>query len=107
MEGRTLAIATYNTKLDDDFQILTPGPGRARRRSRPGCAQVEARIEADMDPFVAARQMDTDEIVELGELRDWLAALVEMSYQGIGYRRVKNPRIWTMHDLQEIAGGVR
>src|SRR5215207_6407834 len=23
MEGRTLAIATYNTKLDDDFQIMT------------------------------------------------------------------------------------
>ena len=37
--------------------------------------ETEARIEGDMDPFVAARQMDTDEIVELGELRDWLAAL--------------------------------
>ena len=31
--------------------------------------EVEARIEGDMDPFVAARQMDTDEIVALGELR--------------------------------------
>lgn len=106
MEGRTLAIATYNTKLDDDFQILTQDPDE-RQKIQDGMRAVEARIEADMDPFVAARQMDTDEIVELGAVRDWLAALVEMSYQGVGYRRVKNPRIWTMHDLQEIVGGVR
>ena len=61
--------------------------------------ETEARIEGDMDPFVAARQIDTDEIVELGELRAYLAALVEMAYQNTGYRRVKNPRIWSMHDL--------
>ena len=41
MEGRTLAIATYNTKLDDDFEIVTKDPrsaGRSKRacsRSRP------------------------------------------------------------------------
>jgi acetyl-CoA carboxylase carboxyltransferase component len=34
MEGRTLAIATYNTKLDDDFQIVVTDPESARR-SRP------------------------------------------------------------------------
>jgi acetyl-CoA carboxylase carboxyltransferase component len=106
MEGRTLAIATYNTKLDDDFQILTQDP-EERQKIQDGMRAVEARIEADMDPFVAARQMDTDEIIELASMRDWLAALVEMSYQGVGYRRVKNPRIWTMHDLHEIASGVR
>jgi len=42
-------------------------------RTAPG-AVTEARIERDMDPFVAARQMDTDEIVELGELRAYLGA---------------------------------
>jgi biotin carboxyl carrier protein len=57
-----------------------------------------------MDPFVAGRQMDTDEIVEVSALRDWLAALVEMSYQSIGHRRVKNPRIWSLHDLAVLAG---
>jgi hypothetical protein len=57
-----------------------------------------------MDPYVAARQMDTDEITRLAELRGWLAALVEMSYQGAGYRRVKNPRIWSLHDLDLIGG---
>lgn len=106
MEGRTLAIATYNTKLDDDFEIMTSDP-EERRKIQEGMREVEARIEKDMDPFVAARQMDTDEIVELGSLRDWLAALVEMSYQGIGYRRIKNPRIWTMHDLDVLVSGVR
>jgi 3-methylcrotonyl-CoA carboxylase beta subunit len=106
MEGRTLSIATYNTKLDDDFQIAVDDPAE-RARIEQGMRDVEARIEQDMDPFVAARQQDTDEIVRLDELRAWLETLVEMSYQGIGHRRIKNPRIWSMHDLHEIAGGVR
>nr|HEX4312527.1 carboxyl transferase domain-containing protein [Kofleriaceae bacterium] len=106
MEGRTLAIAAFNTKLDDDFQILATDPAE-RAKIQKGMADTEARIERDMDPFVAARQMDTDEIVELGELRAYLAALVEMAYQGCGYRRVKNPRIWSMHDLRELVGGPR
>ena len=90
MEGRTLAIAAHNTKLDDDFEIVTKDP-EERARIAASMDAMEARIEADMDPFVAARQMDTDEIVELGALRDWLAALVEMSYQSPGYRRLKKP----------------
>lgn len=106
MEGRTLAIATYNTKLDDDFAIAVSDP-EERQKIATGMREVEARIEKDMDPFVAARQMDTDEIVELGELRNWLVALVEMSYQSVGYRRLKNPRIWSMHDLRELVSGVR
>ncbi|HTR50736.1 MAG TPA: carboxyl transferase domain-containing protein [Kofleriaceae bacterium] len=106
MEGRTLAIAAFNTKLDDDFQILATDPAE-RAKIEAGMRETEARIERDMDPFVAARQMDTDEIVELGELRAYLAALVEMAYQSTGYRRVKNPRIWSLHDLRELVGGAR
>ena len=68
-------------------------------------AAVESRIEADMDPYVAARQMDTDEIVELAQLRGYLCMLTEASYQSVGYRRVKNPRIWSMHDLHVLTGG--
>ncbi len=106
MEGRTLAIASYNSKLDDNFEIVTTDP-KERTRIEQRMAEVEARIEADMDPYVAARQLDTDEIVRIDELRDWLEVLVEMSYQGIGYRRVKNPRIWTMHDLDVLLSGGR
>lgn len=106
MEGRTLAIAAYNTKLDDDFQIMATDPAE-RAKIEAGMRDTEARIERDMDPFVAARQMDTDEIVELGELRAYLGALVEMSYQNTGYRRIKNPRIWSMHDLRVLVGGPR
>jgi 3-methylcrotonyl-CoA carboxylase beta subunit len=106
MEGRTLAIATYNTKLDDDFNIMATDPAE-RARIESGMREVEARIERDMDPFVAARQMDTDEIVEVSSLRPWLAALIEMTYQSTGSRRVKNPRIWSMHDLRELVGGPR
>jgi acetyl-CoA carboxylase carboxyltransferase component len=106
MEGRTLAIATYNTKLDDNFEIVSQDPAE-RAKIEADMQAVEKRIEADMDPYVSARQMDTDEIVELGELRDYLAALVEMSYQNTGYRRIKNPRIWTLHDLAVLTGGIR
>ena len=70
-----------------------------------GMEQVASRIEADMDPYVAARQLDTDEIVALSELRQYLSALVEMSYQATGARRIKNPRIWSLHDLDVLAGG--
>jgi 3-methylcrotonyl-CoA carboxylase beta subunit len=105
MEGRTLAIATYNTKLGDDFQILSQDPAE-RQAIHEGMRAVERRIEQDMDPYIAARQMDTDEIIELGELRAYLSALVDMSYQSTGYRRIKNPRIWSMHDLQVLTGGV-
>src|SRR5262245_36268812 len=83
MEGRTLAIAAYNTKLDDDFQVLATDPAE-RAKVEAGMKEVEARIEKDMDPFVAARQLDTDEIVELGALRSWLCDLTEMAYQNTG-----------------------
>jgi acetyl-CoA carboxylase carboxyltransferase component len=99
MEGRTLAIASYSTKLDDDFRVKTDDPDERGAIER-GMTEVERRIERDMDPVVAASQMDTDEIVQLHELREWLATLVEMTYQGSGQRRIKNPRIWSLHDLE-------
>ncbi len=98
MEGRTLAIGTYRTRLDDNFHILTED-AKERAQIDAGMKEVEDRIEKDMDPYKTASQMDTDEIVAAHELRDYLMTLVEMSYQTIGYRRVKNPRIWSMHDL--------
>ncbi len=106
MEGRTLAIAAYNTKLNDDFEIVTQDAAE-RKKIEDGMRSVEQRIEGDMDPYAAGRQMDTDEIIELGEIRTYLEAFVEMSYQNTGSRRVKNPRIWTLHDLRELVNGVR
>ncbi len=101
MEGRTLAIGAFRTKLDDNFQITTKDPEEIAK-IEAGMKGVEGRIEADMDPYKAARQMDTDEIVPVPELRDYLMTLVEMCYQTHGYRRVKNPRIWSMHDLSVL-----
>ena len=102
MEGRTLAIGTFRTKLDDNFQIETKDP-QERATIEAGMKAVEDRIEADMDPYKTARQMDTDEIVLVHELRDYLMTLIEMCYQSCGYRRIKNPRIWSMHDLNVLA----
>ncbi len=106
MEGRTLAIATFNTKLDDDFNIVSTD-AEERAKLEADMAAVEARIEEDMDPYVSARQMDTDEIIRLDELRERLCALVEMSYQAVGHRRIKNPRIWSLHDVSVLIQGVR
>jgi acetyl-CoA carboxylase carboxyltransferase component len=98
MEGRTLAIGAFRTRLDDDFNIVA-GSEEEREKVRRGMQQVEETITVDMDPHKAARQMDVDEVVKLAELREWLAAFAEMSYQSIGYRTVRNPRIWSLHDL--------
>jgi acetyl-CoA carboxylase carboxyltransferase component len=103
MEGRTLAIATYNTRLTDEFEIAATDP-KEREEIEAGMREVEARIESDMSPYKSAAQMDTDEIVRMDELRPWLAALAEMAYQASGYRRIKNPRIWAMHDLAALDG---
>ena len=106
MEGRTLAIAAYNTKLDDDFEIVaTDETERAAIAS--GMEAVEERIESDMDPYKAASQMDSDEIIKVGELRSYLAMLVEAAYQNRVGRRTKNPRIWSLHDLASLVDGVR
>ena len=70
---------------------------------RRGMQMMEDRIQADMDPVRAASQMDVDEVITPGELRPWLEACVSMAYQSIGYRRIKNPRIWSLHDLSALA----
>jgi acetyl-CoA carboxylase carboxyltransferase component len=103
MEGRTLAIGAYRTKLDDEFEVLADDETE-RQAVVEGMAKVEARITSDMDPIRSARQMDTDEIVTMSELRPWLTAIVEMCYQSTGYRRVKNPRIWSLHDIEALTG---
>jgi acetyl-CoA carboxylase carboxyltransferase component len=102
MEGRTLAIAAYNTKLDDDFEITATDP-KERAEIEAGMRATEARIESDMSPYKSAAQMDTDEIVPLPELRAWLESLAEMAYQATGHRRMKNPRIWSLHDLAALS----
>ena len=101
MEGRTLAIATYNSKLDDDFEIATHDPAE-RATIEAGMREVAARIDADMDPVGSAARMDTDEVVPVAELRAWLRCLIECAWQATGARRTKNPRIWSVHDLEVL-----
>ncbi|MFT5686724.1 MAG: 3-methylcrotonyl-CoA carboxylase beta subunit [Myxococcota bacterium] len=101
MEGRTLAIAAFRTKLDDSFEIMAEDP-EERAQIATAMDETANRIEADMDPVAAASRMDTDEVIRIDELRDWLCALAEMAYQSTGYRRVKNPRIWSIFDLEVL-----
>jgi 3-methylcrotonyl-CoA carboxylase beta subunit len=102
MEGRTLAIAAFNTKLNDEFEIATDDP-EERAAIEAGMQQTEERIEGDMDPYKSAAQMDTDEIVRFDELRKWMELFAESSYQTGGFRRTKNPRIWSLHDLAALS----
>jgi 3-methylcrotonyl-CoA carboxylase beta subunit len=102
MEGRTLAIGAFRTKLDDNFEIVYT-TDEEYEKIRKGMQAVEDRITGDMDPVKSASIMDTDEVVFVGELRRYLKAMVEMCYQSIGYRRVKNPRIWAIHDLHTLS----
>jgi acetyl-CoA carboxylase carboxyltransferase component len=101
MEGRTLAIAAFRTKLDADFQLAVSDSAE-RAKVEAGMRETEARIESDMDPYKAASQMDTDEIVRASELRPWLELFAETSWQASGARRTKNPRIWSLHDLAAL-----
>jgi len=103
MEGRTLAIGAYNTKLDDEFRIVAKTPEEAEEIRR-GMQAVEDRIARDMDPVLGASQRDIDEIVPPSELRLWVTAMIQMAYQSTGYRRIKNPRIWSLHDMGAIRG---
>lgn len=97
MEGQTLAIGAYHTKLDDNFNIATLDK-EERDKIEQGMSEVSAKIEKDMDPYKSASQMDTDEIVSVTEIRKYLCCFAECSYQSIGSRRIKNPRIWSLHD---------
>jgi 3-methylcrotonyl-CoA carboxylase beta subunit len=101
MEGRTLAIGAYRTKLDENFNIISTSQ-EEYDAVKKGMDDVEQRITKDMDPILSARQLDTDEIILLSELRSYLEAMVDMCYQSIGYRRIKNPRIWAMHDIKAL-----
>ena len=101
MEGRTLAIGTFNAKLDDNFNIVAENDEEFQK-IKAGMESVEQRITAEMDPILTARQLDTDEIILFRELRPYLETMTEMCYQSIGYRRVKNPRIWSMHDVNAL-----
>ncbi|MGE0431589.1 MAG: acyl-CoA carboxylase subunit beta [Planctomycetota bacterium] len=104
MEGRTLAVGAFATKLDDDWNIIAPEGSDEHAAVKAGMKEIEDRITADMDPFAAAAQMEVDEIIAMGELRSWLECMLECCYQSIGYRRAKNPRIWSMHDLAVLTG---
>lgn len=102
MEGRTLAIGAYNSKLDANFAIMTQD-AKERASIETGMKAVAGRIEQDMNPYKAASQMDIDELIQLDEIRAYAICVLEAAYQSQGVRRIKNPRIWSLHDLEVIS----
>ncbi len=101
MEGSTLAIGAYRTKLDDNFNIIYTSQ-KEFDNIKKGMESVERRISEEMNPILSARMLDTDEIVLLSEIRPYLETMIELTYQSTGYRRVKNPRIWSLHDINAL-----
>ncbi len=98
MEGRTLAIGAFHTKLDDHFEIATTDP-QERATIAAAMHAVEAQIESDMDPLRAAANLDVDELVDLAQIPAYLNAMLQMCYQSTGHRRIKNRRIWSLNTL--------
>ena len=90
MEGRTLAIATYNSKLDDDFEIATDDP-EEQAAIEEGMKTVSSGIEKDMDPIAAAARMDTDGRSGWGveEMAECLLSL-HTSLRGIVVLKIQN-----------------
>ena len=83
---------------------------RDEERFLAGClaslaGRVDEIVVADTGSADRSRAIALEHGARLIEHR-W-ADLVEMSYQAIGYRRVKNPRIWSMHDIAELTRGAR
>lgn len=97
MEGETLARGAYNTKLDENFNIIAQNE-KEKEQIAQGMKAIEDKIEKDMDPYKAASQMDTDEIISLLEIRKYLSCFAEISYQSTGYRKIKNSRILSLFD---------
>ena len=56
---------------------------------------------AECPDRAAAARMDTDEVVGLADLRAYLERVVEAAWQTP--RHVRNPRIWSLHDLSVLA----
>ena len=90
MEGRTLAIGAFNSKLDDNFQIITedknerePLPRHERRRPN----------RARYGPIQSGQTNGHRRGGQTFEVRAYLGGS-EMCYQTYGTRRIKNPRIW-------------
>ena len=47
--------------------------------------------------------MDIDEIIFFIELCVWLETLAQAVYQSSGTKRTKNPRIWSLHDIDALS----
>jgi len=99
MEGKTLSIGAFRSKLNDDFEIKSTDINEINT-IKNGMKNLERRIDEDMNPYLAANNMDIDEIIKTSEIRKYLSYFVECCYQFHGIRRIKNPRIWSLHDLE-------
>ncbi len=101
MEGRTLALARYRPHLDDSFQVRGDS-AEVRQEVEAGMRAIEDRIERDMHFSAMASRGDCDAVIPFAELRAWLAMFAEASYQSTGFRRHKNSRIWSLHELSRL-----
>ena len=101
MEGRTLAIAAFNTKLDDDFEIIAEDP------------EERAAIEQGMRGHRGAHRGRHGPVplrLADGHRRDRAAQRAPGLARGCSRdglpvqrdRRIKNPRIWSLHDLAAL-----
>merc|ERR1712232_241753 len=101
MDGRTLTIGTFRTNLDENFKIITKSIDK-KKDIQEQMRKLEKKIERDMNPYLSANVLNIDEIIKCVEIRKYLSCLIEASYQSVNVRRIKNSRIWSIHDLNHL-----
>ena len=76
--------------------LRVPAARMMRRRCFDAILKKTELLQGDLCKEL---RLKPDEVVCFDELRGYLECAAEMCYQSSGSRRLKNPRIWSMHDL--------
>ena len=85
-----------------DHDIALAGEGWAVARDLINAGEHRLVILDEITYLLNWGWVDTDEVVKTSELRGWLETFAEAAYQSSGSRRIKNPRIWSLHDLAAL-----
>merc|ERR1711862_309420 len=74
MDGKTLAIGTFRTKLDNNFNIKSKSK-HEKMYIKNQMKILERKIEKDMNPYLCANNLNIDEIIKVTEIRKYLLYL--------------------------------
>ena len=101
MEGKTLSLGTFRTIINIKYK-QTNQSFIHKTNIINKVTILTQKIEKDMNPYFSANNLNIDELIKINEIRQYLLYFIEASYQLYGARRVKNSRIWSLHDINSL-----